>query len=96
VVVIAEGQLISEFGVSELAGAQAVLARAKDLTALAAAVERAGGKAEPAGEELRISGLDAEGVGEAALAAGVPLNELRVAEQDLESRYMELTAGKGR
>ena len=96
VVVIAEGQLVSEFGVSELAGAQSVLASAKDLGALAAAVERAGGKVDRVGEELRIGGLDAEAVGEAALAAGIPLNELRVAEQDLESRYMELTAGKGR
>jgi ABC-2 type transport system ATP-binding protein len=96
VVVIAEGQLISEFGVSELAGAQAVLAGAKDLGGLAAAVERAGGRADRAGAELRITGLDAEAVGEAALGAGIPLNELRVAEQDLESRYMELTAGKGR
>jgi ABC-2 type transport system ATP-binding protein len=96
VVVIAEGQLVSEFGVSELAGARTVMAGAKDLGALAAAVERAGGKAERAGAELRITGLDAEAVGEAALAAGVPLNELRVAEQDLESRYMELTAGRGR
>ena len=96
VVVIAEGQLVSEFGVSELAGGEAVLARANDNAALSAAVERAGGKAEPAGDELRITGIDAEAVGEAALAAGVPLNELRLAEQDLESRYMELTAGRGR
>jgi ABC-2 type transport system ATP-binding protein len=96
VVVIAEGQLVSEFGVSELAGARTVMAGAKDLAALAAAVERAGGKAERAGEELRITGLGAEAVGEAALGAGVALNELRVAEQDLESRYMELTAGRGR
>ena len=96
VVVIAEGQLVSEFGVSELAGGEVVLARAKDSAALSAAVERAGGKAEPAGDELRITGIGAEAVGEAALAAGVPLNELRVADQDLESRYMELTAGRGR
>ncbi len=96
VVVIAEGQLVSEFGISELAGGQTVLASARDLGALAAAIERAGGKADRLGEELRVSGLDPEAVGEAALGAGIPLNELRVAEQDLESRYMELTAGKGR
>jgi ABC-2 type transport system ATP-binding protein len=96
VVVIAEGQLVSEFGVSELAGGQTVLAGASDLPALAAAIEKAGGSTDRAGAELRVTGLEAGAVGEAALADGVALNELRVAEQDLESRYMELTAGKGR
>jgi ABC-2 type transport system ATP-binding protein len=96
VVVIAEGQLVSEFGITELAGGQAVMAGAKDLAALAAAVEKAGGKAAREGDELRITDLDSGAVGEAALAAGIALNELRVAEADLESRYMELTAGKGR
>ncbi|HEY1853993.1 MAG TPA: ATP-binding cassette domain-containing protein [Solirubrobacterales bacterium] len=96
VVVIAEGQLISEFGVTELTGEASVLARAGDQAALAAAVEAAGAKVARAGEELRITGLDSVAVGEVALKAGVALSELKVAEQDLESRYMELTAGKGR
>ncbi|HEY2717086.1 MAG TPA: ATP-binding cassette domain-containing protein [Solirubrobacterales bacterium] len=96
VVVIAEGQLVSEFGVDELAGGGSVLARADDQTALAAALQAAGAEVTASDGELRVAGLDAAAVGEAALRAGIALSELKVAEEDLEARYMELTAGKGR
>jgi ABC-2 type transport system ATP-binding protein len=97
VVVIAEGQLVSEFGVSELAAGEAVvIARASKAGELASAVQSAGGKVTQSGEELQINGLEAAKVGELALQAGVALSELRSQHQDLEERYMELTAGKGR
>jgi len=96
VVVIAEGQLISEFGVSDLAGGQTVVARASGAEELASAVEAAGGKVARRGEELSVTGLEPAAVGQAALDAGVALTSLGVEQQDLESRYMELTAGKGR
>jgi ABC-2 type transport system ATP-binding protein len=96
VVVIAEGQLVSEFGVGELAGGRTVVARTRQVDRLAEAVERGGGKAVRSGEELRITGLDPDRVGEIALEAKVALSALGVEQQDLEQRYMELTAGKGR
>jgi ABC-2 type transport system ATP-binding protein len=96
VVVIAEGQLVSEFAVGELEAGRTVVARAKGSERLAEAVERGGGRAVRSGEELRIAGLDAARVGEIALEAGVALSALGVEQQDLEQRYMELTAGKGR
>jgi ABC-2 type transport system ATP-binding protein len=96
VVVIAEGQLVSEFAVGELDAGHTVVARAKHAVRLAEALERGGAKAVRGGEELRITGLDADRVGEIALEAGVALSALGVEQQDLEQRYMELTAGKGR
>jgi ABC-2 type transport system ATP-binding protein len=96
VVVIAEGQLVSEFEVGDLAGGRTVIARAKQADRLAEAVERGGGKAVRSGEQLSISGLDADRVGEVALEAGVALSALGVEQQDLEQRYRELTAEKGR
>jgi len=96
VVVIAEGQLVSEFAVGELTGGRTVTARAKQADRLAEAVERGGGKAARSGDQLSIGGLDADRVGEIALEAGVALSALGVEQQDLEQRYMELTAGKGR
>jgi ABC-2 type transport system ATP-binding protein len=96
VVVIAEGQLVSEFAIGDLSGSGTVIARAARAEELAAAVERAGGKVTREGEELRISGLTSGRVGEVALGAGVALSALEVSHQDLEERYMQLTAGKGR
>jgi len=96
VVVIAEGQLVSEFGVGELARGHAVIARAAQADRLAEAVERGGGKVVRRGDELSVAGLDSERVGEIALEAGVALSALEAEHQDLEQRYMELTAGKGR
>jgi ABC-2 type transport system ATP-binding protein len=96
VVVIAEGQLVSEFTMGELARGGSVLARAERLDDLANAATAAGAKVDRVGEELRITGLEAGAVGELSVKEGIPLSELKVEEQDLEARYMELTAGKGR
>jgi ABC-2 type transport system ATP-binding protein len=96
VVVIAEGQLVSEFQMGELAQGGSVLARAERLDDLAKAAEAGGGKVDRVGDELRITGLEPGAVGELSLKAGIALSELKVEEQDLEARYMELTAGKGR
>jgi ABC-2 type transport system ATP-binding protein len=97
VVVIAEGQLASEFSLRDLeAGTGQVIARTPRADALATAVERADVTAMRDGDTVRIAGMTTLEVGEAAVKAGVPLSELRVEELELEQRYMELTQGKGR
>jgi ABC-2 type transport system ATP-binding protein len=98
VVVIAEGQLMSEFSLAELgAGEVSVIARSPRGDELAAAVERTeGARVTRRGEELRITGLSAPTVGELALQANVPLSELRAEHRSLEERYLELTSGRGR
>jgi ABC-2 type transport system ATP-binding protein len=97
VVVIAEGQLASEFSLKDLeAGAQQVIARTPHAEQLVSAIDRDGVRALRDGEIVRISGMTSLEVGEAALRAGVALAELRSEHPELEQRYMELTQGKGR
>jgi ABC-2 type transport system ATP-binding protein len=43
---------------------------------------------------LLVAGIDAPGVGRAALKAGVELHELTLERPDLEQVFLELTAGK--
>jgi ABC-2 type transport system ATP-binding protein len=97
VVVIAEGQLASEFPLRDLeAGAGQVIARTPQADGLVGAIQRDGVTATRDGETVRISGMSSLEVGEAALKAGIPLAELRAEHLDLEQRYMELTQGRGR
>jgi ABC-2 type transport system ATP-binding protein len=97
VVVIAEGQLASEFSLRDLAaGAGQVIARTPQAEDLVAAVQRDGVTATRDGETVRISGMTSLEVGEAALKAGIALAELRAEHLELEQRYMALTQGKGR
>jgi ABC-2 type transport system ATP-binding protein len=97
VVVIAEGQLASEFSLRDLeARVQQVIARTPQAEQLVGAVGRDGVRASRDGELVRISGMTSLEVGQAALEAGVALAELRSEHPELEQRYMELTQGKGR
>ena len=97
-VVIAEGQLMSEFSLADAdAGERVVIARAPKAQELASAIERTGdARVSRDGEQLRITGLSASRVGEIALDAGVALSDLELEHRSLEDRYMELTQGKGR
>jgi ABC-2 type transport system ATP-binding protein len=97
VVVIAAGQLASEFSLRDLdSGAGQVIARTPQAEDLVAAVQRDGVTATRDGETVRVSGMTSLDVGEAALKAGIVLAELRAEHLELEQRYMELTQGKGR
>jgi len=97
VVVIAEGELASEFSLGDLdAGAGQVIARTPQAEDLVAALERGGASASRDGDVVRVSGLSTLEVGEVALKAGIALSELRVEHLELEQRYMELTQGRGR
>jgi ABC-2 type transport system ATP-binding protein len=97
VVVIAEGQLASEFSLRDLdAGTGQVIARTPQAEDLARAVERDGVTAIRDGDTVRISGMTTLEVGEAAVKAEIALAELQKEHFELERRYMELTQGKGR
>jgi ABC-2 type transport system ATP-binding protein len=97
VVVIAEGQLASEFSLRDLeTGGRQVIARTPGADELVSAVQGDGVTATRDGDVVRISGMTSLEVGEAALKAGVALAELRTQHLELEQRYMELTQGKGR
>ncbi len=95
-IVIGRGRLIADTGTQEFIGRSSrryVRVRAGDLPRLAALIERLGGaaKAEPQGDHLRVTGVSAPQVGEAAAARGVALHELTTVEPSLEAAFMELT-----
>lgn len=95
VVVIARGRIVMAGALADLsAGAVArVRVDAADRSALASAIAAAGGTVEtPVAGPLIVTGLDAYGVGRAALAAGVPLTLLTPVSDDLESVFLRLTS----
>ncbi len=95
VVVIARGRVVMAGALAELsAGAVArVRVDSADRSALASAITAAGGVVEtPTAGPLVVTGLDADGVGRAALAAAIPLTLLTPLSDDLESVFLRLTS----
>jgi ABC-2 type transport system ATP-binding protein len=95
-IVIGRGKLIAdcptaEFTASGVAGKTTVV-RTPDAGRLAEAVAAAGGALELDGDEFMVRGLEAERVGELALANGILLHYLAPARVSLEEAFMELTA----
>lgn len=95
VVIIANGQLVRQGTIDELHGDPATLVRTSDARALITALQRAGVAAgdEPAQGPGAVRAHTGElaRVGDIALAAGVPVHELRVLRTDLERLYFQLT-----
>nr|WP_246406223.1 ATP-binding cassette domain-containing protein [Modestobacter versicolor] len=92
-VVLGRGRLLADVPMAELLGADAVVrVRTPQTAALAAALQRAGGRVarDPDGT-LQVRGLDAEQVGDVAFATGVRLHELTRATTSLEAAYYALT-----
>src|SRR5690554_5997633 len=96
VIVIRQGRSITEASVSELtaaAGGAAVTVASRDDARLQQALVDRGAEVVPGPSELTVRNLAADDVGEAALAAGIVLRELRPVTAELEDVFMELTAG---
>jgi ABC-2 type transport system ATP-binding protein len=94
--VIGNGRIVAAGTKSELLEAAGTFASAADLTALTAALTTAGHTAEQSLDGLRTD-ADAVAVGRVALAAGVPLTELRPADgAGLEEMFLELTKDQAR
>jgi ABC-2 type transport system ATP-binding protein len=91
-VVIGNGRIVAAGTKSELLEAAGTFAAAPDPAVLAAALTEAGHSAEQALGGVRTD-ADPAAVGRVALAAGVPLTELRPADgAGLEEMFLELTA----
>jgi ABC-2 type transport system ATP-binding protein len=100
--VIGKGKLIADCSMGEFIARstqQAVRARTSQPGVLARAVSAAGGQvaitesvAADGSGEMEVRGLSLERIGDAALAAGVPLYLLAPARASLEEAFMELTA----
>ncbi|WP_256842205.1 ABC transporter ATP-binding protein [Ornithinimicrobium cryptoxanthini] len=95
VVIIANGRLVRQGTMDEMHGDPAALVRTSDARALVTALQQAGLAAgdEPAQGPgaVRVGTGDLTRVGDVALAAGVPVHELRVLRTDLERLYFQLT-----
>ena len=96
IVVIGGGRIVAQGTKSELLQAAGTLVRTRG-TELAHALELRGIPVQPAGDGALRVDADPTTVGEVALAAGVPLTELRSAESaGLEEMFLELTANDDR
>ncbi|TXK17229.1 ABC transporter ATP-binding protein [Homoserinibacter sp. GY 40078] len=96
VVIISRGRLVYQGTLDGLeSGPGRVRVDAADRAALADAVTAAGGSIELAHDGLHVSGLDAEAVGRAALAAGVVLSLLVPEKEGLEDVFLELVGEGG-
>lgn len=90
-VVIRRGQLVFSGTPDELEVESGVGVVSSDNRALAEALERAGaGVSGVHSHRLKVTGLDAEQVGEIALAAGIALSYLAHERVDIEQRFLEL------
>ncbi|MBQ1027503.1 ABC transporter ATP-binding protein [Micromonospora sp. C95] len=90
-VVIGGGRIVAQGGKDELLAGAGAVVRARDDAALRGALHRAGLTVSEGSEGLLV-GADTEAVGQAALAAGVVLTELRPAGGGLEQLFLTLTA----
>jgi ABC-2 type transport system ATP-binding protein len=95
-VVIGNGRIVASGTKGELLASAGTFAAAEDAPALSAALTAAGHTATPGLGGIRTDAVAAE-VGRVALAAGVPLTELRPADgAGLEEMFLELTADNAR
>jgi ABC-2 type transport system ATP-binding protein len=95
-IVIGRGKLIADCPTAEFttsgSAAKTTVVKTPDGGRLAEAVTAAGGTLERADDEFTVRGLEAERVGELALANGILLHYLAPARVSLEEAFMELTA----
>ena len=96
-VVIGQGRIVAQGTKAELLESAGTLVRTDNVIELARALELDGIHTAPSGRDgLRVE-AEADQVGKVALAAGVPLTELRAADgAGLEEMFLELTADTSR
>lgn len=96
VIVIGKGKLLADLPTEELIAQTStghVTVKAAEAERLARALEQAGGRVTPAGQDgLEVTGLSAEQVGKVALEARVVLHELVTERASLEEAFMAMTA----
>ena len=92
-VVIGNGRIVAQGTKAELLASAGTVARSSDAVALASAVERGGHTVTVHADNSIHTDATTDQVGQAALAAGVALTELRGADgAGLEDMFLELTA----
>src|SRR4051812_18138452 len=96
-VVIGQGRIVAQGAKTELLQAAGSVVRARDVTALARALDASGATAAPSEDGSLRTDAGPEVVGQIALAAGLALTELKTADgTGLEEMFLELTADTSR
>ena len=96
-VVIGQGKIVAQGTKAELLASAGTLVRSSSIAELAAALQQNGIHAVASGQDALRAEAEADQVGKVALAAGVPLTELRAADgAGLEEMFLELTADTSR
>jgi ABC-2 type transport system ATP-binding protein len=96
-VVIGQGRIVAQGTKAELLASAGTLVRSSAIEQLAGALAHHGIHAVPSGPDALRAEAEADRIGELALAAGVPLTELRAADgAGLEEMFLELTADTSR
>ncbi len=90
VVIIAHGSLVKQGAMADLGGGAGAVVRTSDPAALARALGEVDSERADDGT-LLVRSTDLRAIGDAALAAGLPIWELRRREADLEALFFELT-----
>ncbi|KAB7746174.1 ATP-binding cassette domain-containing protein [Nostocoides sp. F2B08] len=100
IVIITNGRLVRQGAIAQLRGAQKSLVRTSDTDRLIGALRIADVDAEPAepAEPGAVHALtrDLRLIGDVAMRAGLPVWELRILEDSLESLFFEATEGTSR
>src|SRR6478736_312713 len=96
-VVIGQGRIVAQGTKAELLASAGTLVRSSAIEELATALEQNGIHAVASGRDALRAEAEADLIGKVALAAGVPLTELRAADgAGLEEMFLELTADTSR
>lgn len=98
VVIISNGRLVKQGTMSELHGSATSLVRTSDPARMAGALRVSDVLATPGTEPgtLNVESDDLRLIGDVALAAGLPIWELRTVSTDLEAMFFALTEGTNR
>jgi ABC-2 type transport system ATP-binding protein len=92
IVMIGRGRVVCQGSKADLLRGVGSVARAVDVHALRTALAAAGFDSSVSDDGAVATDAEPTAVGRAALAAGVPLTELRTTEGGLEDMFLELTA----
>lgn len=93
VVIIANGRMVKQGSIAELHGPRRSLVRTSDAEQLVRQLAQAGLQAQRTGDDtLEVSGEDPRKIGDLALAARLPIYELRDSKSDLEDLFFQLTS----
>jgi len=95
VVIIANGKLIRQSAIGDLATEHSSTVRTNEPQRLIQALATSGLPATEVDGTIQVTGIDLVRIGNVALQAGLPIHELRANENDLENLFFELTSAEG-